>query len=260
VVDDCSKDNTVGIARSYAERDARVKVYVNEKNLGDYPNRNQAARYAKGKYLKYLDSDDLIYPNGLQTFVHYMEANPDIAVGISSHVVQMERPYPLRFDPDRSLRYHFFEKGILDGGPSGTIIRRDVFFEVGQFSGKRMVGDFELWIKIAIHYPVMILPPSLIYWRGHSGQKFKAGNSEHVYFKLTLPTIIELVNSAGTVLTKQEQAKIINYHRQLSAKQLLLLAIREKSPLSAIKLFAYLDLKFADLYTAIVLRPTLKNR
>ena len=73
VVDDCSSDNTVGIARKYEKLDKRVKVYVNEKNLGDYVNRNKAAAYASGKYIKYLDSDDLLYPHGLQVMVYSME-------------------------------------------------------------------------------------------------------------------------------------------------------------------------------------------
>ena len=42
IVDDHSSDNTVGIARAYAAKDSRVNVYVNELNLGDYPNRNKA--------------------------------------------------------------------------------------------------------------------------------------------------------------------------------------------------------------------------
>ena len=53
IVDDCSKDKTVEIAKSYEAKDNRIKVYVNKKNLGDYPNRNKAASYAKGKYIKY---------------------------------------------------------------------------------------------------------------------------------------------------------------------------------------------------------------
>src|SRR6186713_1635409 len=69
VVDDCSKDRTVELARSYAERDSRIKIYENEKNLGDYPNRNRAATYAKGKYLKYIDADDYIYPWGLELLI-----------------------------------------------------------------------------------------------------------------------------------------------------------------------------------------------
>src|SRR5437764_11938447 len=43
IVDDVSKDNTVGIARNYAHQDKRISVVVNEKNLGDYGNRNKAA-------------------------------------------------------------------------------------------------------------------------------------------------------------------------------------------------------------------------
>src|ERR1044072_333802 len=69
IVDDGSKDRTVEIEKKYAQIDARVKVYVNEKNLGDYPNRNKAANYAKGKYLKYVDSDDVIYEHTLEVMV-----------------------------------------------------------------------------------------------------------------------------------------------------------------------------------------------
>lgn len=65
IVDDGSKDQTLKIARSFAERDKRIKIYINEQNLGDYPNRNQAAKYAEGAYIKYLDSDDYLLPGGL---------------------------------------------------------------------------------------------------------------------------------------------------------------------------------------------------
>jgi glycosyltransferase involved in cell wall biosynthesis len=76
IVDDCSKDNTVAIAKGYARKDDRIKVNINEKNLGDYPNRNKAASYATGKYLKYLDSDDVLYREGLSKMVDFMERFP----------------------------------------------------------------------------------------------------------------------------------------------------------------------------------------
>jgi len=71
IVDDGSIDSTVEIAKSYEEKDKRINVYINETNLGDYPNRNKAASYANGKYLKYLDTDDLIHP-------YRFEYNPKI--------------------------------------------------------------------------------------------------------------------------------------------------------------------------------------
>lgn len=73
IVDDCSTDSTVAIAQSYASKDARIKVFVNEINLGDYNNRNRAASYANGKYIKYWDSDDIMYPHCLQVMVSAME-------------------------------------------------------------------------------------------------------------------------------------------------------------------------------------------
>ena len=80
IVDDVSSDNTLAIVQRYAERDNRIRVYVNESNLGDYPNRNQAARYASGKYIKYLDSDDKIFDFGLEYCITQMEKNPEAAI------------------------------------------------------------------------------------------------------------------------------------------------------------------------------------
>ena len=53
IVDDGSKDKTVAIAKKYESKDSRVKVFVNEQNLGDYPNRNKAASFASGKDIKH---------------------------------------------------------------------------------------------------------------------------------------------------------------------------------------------------------------
>src|ERR1700710_1673857 len=69
IVDDASTDGTVDIIRQYAEKDKRIRFYVNEKNIGDYPNRNKVASYATGKYLKYTDSDDVLYAHALQVLV-----------------------------------------------------------------------------------------------------------------------------------------------------------------------------------------------
>ena len=103
IVDDVSTDTSVAIAKSYEKKDPRIKVYVNEKNLGDYPNRNKAASYAKGKYLKYLDADDIIYPHGLEVMVHTMEQFPEAGLGISQKVVEDVKPYPFCNAAKRNL-------------------------------------------------------------------------------------------------------------------------------------------------------------
>jgi glycosyltransferase involved in cell wall biosynthesis len=103
IVDDVSSDASVAIAQRYEKKDPRIKVYINEKNLGDYPNRNKAASYAKGKYLKYLDADDIIYPHGLEVMVHTMEQFPEAALGISQKVAEDIKPYPFVMQPQETF-------------------------------------------------------------------------------------------------------------------------------------------------------------
>ena len=193
IVDDVSSDASVAIAKSYEQKDARIKVYVNEINLGDYPNRNKAASYAKGKYLKYLDADDLIYPYGLEIMVHTMEQFPEAGLGISQKVAEDIKPYPFVMQPKETFKREFLMRGVLGLGPTGTIIRRDVFKKIGGFTGTRYIGDTEMWYKIALIYPVVKMEDDLIFWRQHDDQEITKGQERFFYlenaFKLKLNTL-----------------------------------------------------------------------
>ena len=62
IVDDCSTDNSVKIIRDYCQKDERIKLFVNDKNSGAAASRNRALREASGKWIAFLDSDDLWLP------------------------------------------------------------------------------------------------------------------------------------------------------------------------------------------------------
>lgn len=171
IVDDGSKDRTVEIARSYAARDGRVKVYVNEKNLGDYPNRNKAASYAAGKYLKYVDADDYIYPWGLASLVNMMEQFPEAGWGLCSLLQVKERPYPFQLSPKEAYEHHYFGPGLFHKAPLSAILVRSAFEKLGGFSGMRMVGDSEMWHRMAMHYPVVLMPDGMVWYREHDSQE-----------------------------------------------------------------------------------------
>jgi glycosyltransferase involved in cell wall biosynthesis len=176
IVDDCSSDNTVQIAHKYEKKDQRIKVFVNEKNLGDYHNRNQAASYAKGKYIKYVDADDLIYSHGLQVLVEMMEKFPDVGLGLCSFLADKDKIYPIKLTPEQAFRKHYFEKSIFNKSPLSAIINRDTFLSLGGFSGKRMVGDFEMWHKLSMHHPIILMPHGLVWYRIHGEQEMKDFN------------------------------------------------------------------------------------
>lgn len=171
VVDDGSKDSTVAIARKYQEADPRVKVFVNEENLGDYPNRNKAASHATGKYLKYVDADDYIYPTGLQVLVTMMEKHPDAGYGLCSLIQIVERPYPFLLSPKDAYLHHYTSGGLFHKAPLSAIIRRDVFEEAGGFGNIRMAGDFEMWHRLSQKYNVLLMPDGVVWYREHDAQE-----------------------------------------------------------------------------------------
>lgn len=84
IVDDCSKDNTVEIIKKEAKNDSRIKLIQLSQNCGAAIARNTAIRNAKGKYIAFLDSDDLWYPEKLEKQVAFMQEN-DIAFSFTSY-------------------------------------------------------------------------------------------------------------------------------------------------------------------------------
>ena len=59
-IDDCSTDNSLLILEEYAKKDSRIKVYHNEKNLGQGASRNRGLDVARGEYIGFVDSDDYV--------------------------------------------------------------------------------------------------------------------------------------------------------------------------------------------------------
>ena len=94
IVDDGSKDNTVAISKKFEIKDNRIRVYVNEKNRGDYPNRNYAASLARGEFILYVDSDDTILPEGIERLINTMYLFPEAAFGMYSPI--KSEPYELK--------------------------------------------------------------------------------------------------------------------------------------------------------------------
>lgn len=75
LVDDCSTDNSKNIIEEYTKKDKRIKYFILEKNSGAAVARNYALEKSTGKYIAYLDSDDLWFKEKLEKQLRYMEEN-----------------------------------------------------------------------------------------------------------------------------------------------------------------------------------------
>ena len=237
VVDDGSTDGSVAVAESYAARHPRIRFFRNEKNLGDYPNRMRAAELAQGKYLKYVDADDLIYPHSLAIMVEAMEAYPEAALGLSHSLPEDELPYPWLLSPEKSWRKQFLGRGCLSCGPSGAILRRDAFFEVGGFRDWGVLNDIDLWCRMSARWPLVLLPPGLVWWRRHEGQEFTKGDAAMVYLEGGYRLAMEALDSSECPLNRDERTTALARARQHQARKILALALRQRQPALAWRLF-----------------------
>lgn len=75
IQDDCSADGTDKVIASYAKQDLRIKYECNPQNSGAAITRNNALRRAKGKWIAFLDSDDLWFPEKLEKQLNFMADN-----------------------------------------------------------------------------------------------------------------------------------------------------------------------------------------
>jgi glycosyltransferase involved in cell wall biosynthesis len=177
VSDDRSTDGTVAIANGYARRDSRVHVSLNETNLGDYRNRNKAASLARGQFLKYHDSDDVMYRHCLAVMVEALSAEPRAGFALSSSRNWTGGPCPMLLTPRLSYEREYLGTGLFQAGPASALFRTDVFRSLGGFPEEGVASDMLFWIHACARVNVLLVPGDLFYYRVHAGQELSRPES-----------------------------------------------------------------------------------
>jgi teichuronic acid biosynthesis glycosyltransferase TuaG len=72
ITDDCSNDNTIDIVKFYQSKDSRIKIFQLKNNSGAAIARNNSINNSKGRYVAFLDSDDLWFKNKLELQIEFM--------------------------------------------------------------------------------------------------------------------------------------------------------------------------------------------
>lgn len=75
ITDDSSTDNSVEVIRRYCKKDSRINLLVSEQNQGIAKTRNLSIERAKGRFIAFLDNDDLWMPEKLEKQVNFMLEN-----------------------------------------------------------------------------------------------------------------------------------------------------------------------------------------
>ena len=180
VVDDGSPDGSIDACRTID--DPRIR-YVHQSNRGPAAARNAGIRVARGRYIAFLDSDDLWDPDKLAHQVAHLESRPDVGVSYAFSMFidgegRLLRSYQMLGKETTTIADFFFASPIGNG--SNAMARAVVFTEPRWRDGVRpppsgclfdeelrQAEDFELWLRIALltRWKIACTPRVLTYYR-----------------------------------------------------------------------------------------------
>ena len=178
IVDDCSTDDSIKVISKYAKKNNRIKIILLEENVGAAKARNIAIKESKGKYIAFLDSDDLWKKNKLEKQLKFMSEN-DIAFSFTSYQSISENgveKYSKIVAP-KEIDYHSYLKNTIIGCLT-VIIDRE---KTGDFymPDIRSSHDMALWLLIMKRgFTAYGLNENLAYYRivstSNTSKKWKA--------------------------------------------------------------------------------------
>ncbi len=168
--DNCSTDNSADIARSY---DGRLKYFRGEKTVPLGQARNLAMAQALGRYIAFLDCDDIWLPSKLERQLHVFEASPETGAVYSDAIFFSERGFSAKLIAHRQVAQGRVFRAMLacyEMPMSTTIFRRDVLAGIGGGFDERfsMVEDADFFLRIAYYFDVGYVEQALAKRRMHA--------------------------------------------------------------------------------------------
>jgi len=188
LVDDCSTDETLQIARRYAIRDPRLRIVSNQWNLGLVGNWNRCVELAGGEWIKFVFQDDLIAPRCVERMLD--AAQPDASLIFCRREFIFEegtaqskrnsylegRSVAERLFPESAfvtarqfseIAVEYMDRNFI-GEPTVVMLHRRVFDAFGGFNPHLIVScDTEFWLRVGIHTGAIHVAENLASFRVH---------------------------------------------------------------------------------------------
>ena len=187
IVEDCSTDNTCKIIRMFD--DERIRLLKNDNNMGAALSRNRALREAKGRWIAFLDADDIWAPEKLQRQIAYMKEN-ELAFTYTDYKIKLNGqwlPY-VYIAPDcvnrrKMYNYCYFSTitVIYDANVVGLIQIKDL----------KKNNDYAMWLHAVERTTCYRFPYCLAYYIKHdnsvsSGRKIGLIKWHYLLFRVEM--------------------------------------------------------------------------
>ena len=176
VVDDGSPRDIAGVAQG------RTNISLHRQaNAGSAVARNTAITASRGRYLVFLDADDLLLPGALETGVQHLQEHPEcgFAIGPREEMTYEGEPVPWEVPvppPGTDIYTALLNFDWYIIPPSSAMFRRDVVVEVGGFQDPWGADDLDFYLRVARAYPAWCYQaPAVTRYRRYSASSSRDG-------------------------------------------------------------------------------------
>lgn len=174
IINDGSSDHTE--QWFLGQLDPRLTL-ISQANLGKSAARNTGISRAAGNYIAFLDADDYWEPTKLEKQIKCLDNNPDIGLVYTWTALADENGQPtgrvINSHAEGDVWKQLVQANILACG-STPMVRVDCFKVVGLFSADLpLAQDWDMWIRIAAHYPFAVIKEPLVRYRQHPSNTSK---------------------------------------------------------------------------------------
>ena len=173
VLDNCSTDKTRDIVSSF--NDSRLKLIVNECNVGMMGNWNRCFDYASGEYMIIMCADDIITPDCIGKKVSALDKYPDAVLAFSASlviddigkVIHSRHPFKKSIVADgRKMAHYSLKRHNLFAEPSNVVFRREIAEKAGRFDEDiRYSVDWAYWMNLVIWGKAIYIDKELTHYR-----------------------------------------------------------------------------------------------
>lgn len=190
VVDDGSTDATADVTAAYG----RALSYLRIPNSGVSAARNHGAAAARGRWLAFLDSDDLWLPRKIERQVSFFDTMPQARICQTEEIwIRNGR----RVNPKRRHRkpsgWIFYPSlSLCLVSPSAVMMEKTLFEEMGGFDEQLPAcEDYDLWLRVSCRHPIFFIDTPLIVKRGGHSDQLSAAPGLDKYRIRSLEKILE---------------------------------------------------------------------
>jgi glycosyltransferase involved in cell wall biosynthesis len=166
--DNLSNDESKRILNEY--NDDRIKYFSSKNFLSLYEARNQAISKCSGKYVFFLDVDDIWFENKIEEQILYFQNNPNYKIVYSNYKIkdEIKKKVYLRYKnflPEGSITHKLLKNYTI--GILSVCLERSVFEKFKFDSTFNIVGDFDFFIKVSLYEKIGCIQMPLAYYRIH---------------------------------------------------------------------------------------------